>query len=158
MLLGYGSLWQRDHDIPCAIGVARFLIGTFPGCQSVSSDVFTRTAAPLVMPEGPASFMRYLGLNPVGKGLFVLPGTTRLGGMLKVGAFHGGFIAAASDRVAEMVLQDWAGPDGARCASLEIEYLRPAVVTADLLLEARVIHADHGWATVEVVTCREDWS
>lgn len=155
LVLASGSMWQGDETSPCAIGSGRFLAGSFPGRQSTRTQPGSGSPT---MPEGAASFSRFLGLEAVGDGRFILPGTARLAGMAQVGAFHGGFIAAASDRAAESLLKDWAAPGGARCVTLEIEYLRPAFVSSDLLVEARVLRLGRSAASVEIVTRQQDWN
>lgn len=88
VILAVGSLWQNMGDSPCAIGTGRFLSGVYPGRQSARAD--SEIPAPLAMPEGPASFSRFLGLESLSGGRFILPGVPRLAGQVHVGAFHGG--------------------------------------------------------------------
>ncbi|MEP6869301.1 MAG: acyl-CoA thioesterase domain-containing protein [Novosphingobium sp.] len=155
VILAVGSLWQNMGDSPCAIGTGRFLSGVYPGRQSARAD--SEIPAPLAMPEGPASFSRFLGLESLSGGRFILPGVPRLAGQAHVGAFHGGVIAAASERAAQVILSDWSQSGQARCVTLEIEYMRPAFTAADILLTAEVLRVGRSTACVEIETRQNGW-
>ena len=62
----------------------------------------------------------------------------RLAGMTRIGAFHGGLVAASLDEATQHMLHDWIGAHDVRCITLEIDYLRPAFANDPLLADARV--------------------
>lgn len=158
VVLAQGSMWQGDGETPCACGQARFLSGALPGRRSADSDAVAEMAeASAAVPVEAPSFSRFLGLEMAGSGRFVLPGAPHLLGMAKAGTFHGGFVAAASDRAAEDLLSDWTASGGGRCVTLEIEYIRPAFIAADLLVEARVLRIGRSSASIAIETRQHGW-
>lgn len=149
------TMRQDDEASPCATGVGRFLAGVFPGRSSMRDSDDDETA--IDIPASNPRFSTFLGLEPVQGGRFVVPGAVRLAGMPRVGAFHGGLIAGSSDEAAQHVLCDWIEADDARCASLEIEYLRPAFTSDALLVDAKLLRAGRRSAVVEITTRQKQW-
>lgn len=152
--LARGIMLQGDDKTPCATGVGRFFSGIFPGRSSMRDN---DEEAAIELPASTPCLSAFLGMESLQDGRFVVQGAMRLAGMVRVGAFHGGLVAAASDEAAQRMLRGWIGTGEARCVTLEIEYLRAALAKDALLVEARIVRAGRRTALVEVTTRQKRW-
>ena len=148
------SIFQGGSS-PCAQGVGRFFSGVFPG-RSIGGDVVPDNAE-ITAPGTGSGLSAFIGMKRVDPDRFIVPKAVRLSGMVRVGAYHGGLVAASADIAAEQRLQDWIADGAAYCATLETEYLRPSFVSNDLHIEAILVRAGRRAAVVEVNVREAGW-
>jgi len=150
-----GEVRQGASGDRRAVATGRFMKATMPGGSELESGPPPEELEPR---QGTDGFHAYIGVRDEGAGRIVIPASPHLAGMVRVGAFHGGVIAAMGSRAASSALGEWISSGDARQASVEIEYLRPAFVASDLLIEAKIVRAGRRSAVVEITTRQHGWT